>query len=137
MAGTFIVFLVGLKDNIIGIAWQKKLIAEILASLILIVLGNLRFTSLYGFAGFHEIPMWASIIFTLFIFVGIINAFNFIDGIDGLASGIGIMASFIMGWWMYGIGAHGMAIMAWSDFVFRSHSFGRHHTSDIHYLQNR
>lgn len=114
IASTFIVFLVGQKDDIIGISWRNKLIIEILASLILIVLGNFRFTTLFGLFGIHEIPMWTSIAISLIVFVGIINSFNLIDGIDGLASGTGIMTSFIMGIWMYGIGEHGMAVLAWA-----------------------
>ncbi|MFA6126219.1 MAG: MraY family glycosyltransferase [Bacteroidales bacterium] len=114
IASTFVLFLVGQKDDILGISWKKKLMAEICASLILIVLGNIRFTSLFGLAGIHEIPPIASLILTLVIFVGIINAFNLIDGIDGLASGTGIVASFLMGSWMYGIGEHGMAVIAWA-----------------------
>jgi UDP-GlcNAc:undecaprenyl-phosphate/decaprenyl-phosphate GlcNAc-1-phosphate transferase len=114
IAATVILFFVGQKDDIMGISWRNKLIAEILASLIVIVLGNFRLTSLYGFFNLHEIPMWASFPLTLFVFVGIINAFNLIDGIDGLASGIGIMTSFILGIWMYGIGEQGMAILSWA-----------------------
>jgi UDP-GlcNAc:undecaprenyl-phosphate/decaprenyl-phosphate GlcNAc-1-phosphate transferase len=113
-ASTFILFLVGQKDDIVGLVWQKKLLAEVIASLILIVLGNLRFTTLHGLFGVHDIPMWLSVLITLIIFVGIINAFNLIDGIDGLAAGTGIMTSFLMGVWMYGIGAYGMAILAWA-----------------------
>jgi len=114
IAATFILFITGQKDDIIGLAWYKKLLAEILASLILIVLGDMRFTSLYGLFGIHEIPVCLSFTLTLFIFIAIINAFNLIDGIDGLASGTGILTSFIMGAWMYGLGAHGMAVMAWA-----------------------
>lgn len=114
IAATFILFFIGQKDDIIGISWTKKLVAEILSSLILIVLGNLRFTTLFGLGGIHEISIWASVVITLVVFVGIINAFNLIDGIDGLASGTGIMTSFFMGSWMYGIGEHGMAVLAWS-----------------------
>lgn len=114
VAAIFILFLIGQKDDIIGISPIKKLFAEILAALILIVLGNFRFTTLFGLGGIHEIPVWASLILSLIVYVGIINAFNLIDGIDGLASGTGIMASFAMGSWMYGIGEHGMAVLAWS-----------------------
>ena len=114
IAAIFILFLVGQIDDIICISWQKKLIAQILSSLILIVMGNFRFTTLFGLAGIHAIPVWASAAITLFVFVAIINAFNLIDGIDGLASGTGIMSSFLMGILLYGIGAHGMAIVAWS-----------------------
>ena len=114
LSATFILFLIGQKDDIIGISWSKKLLAEILAALIIIELGNLRFTSLQGFAGFYELPLWLSIVISIIVFVGIINAFNLIDGIDGLASGTGILVSFILGCWMFAINEHGMAIMAWS-----------------------
>jgi len=114
IAAAFILFLVGQKDDIIGMSWQKKLIAEIIASLILIVFGNFRFASLFGLGGIHEIPFWISAVISVIVFVGLINAFNLIDGIDGLASGIGIMASFIMGGWMYLIDIKGMAVLAWS-----------------------
>jgi UDP-N-acetylmuramyl pentapeptide phosphotransferase/UDP-N-acetylglucosamine-1-phosphate transferase len=114
IAATFILFLVGQKDDIVGISWEKKLIAQILAALILIVLANFRFTCWFGMAGIHDIPDFVSLFFSLIVFVGIINAFNLIDGIDGLASGTAIMASFVMGCWMYGIGEHGMAVLAWS-----------------------
>jgi UDP-N-acetylmuramyl pentapeptide phosphotransferase/UDP-N-acetylglucosamine-1-phosphate transferase len=77
-------------------------------------MGNFHFTTLFGLGGIHEIPMWVSFVITLIVFVGIINAFNLIDGIDGLASGTGIMTSFIMGIWMFGNGAHGMFVVAWS-----------------------
>jgi UDP-GlcNAc:undecaprenyl-phosphate GlcNAc-1-phosphate transferase len=114
IAAAFILFLVGQTDDIIGMSWQKKLIAEILASLILIVPGHQRFTTLFGLGGIHEIPTLVSSVITLIVFVGLINAFNLIDGIDGLASGTGILASFIMGGWMYLIGVQGMAVLAWS-----------------------
>ncbi len=114
IAATFILFLVGQKDDIVGLSWQKRLTAEVAASLILIVMGNYRFTTLFGLFGLHEIPMWLSFVITLIVFVGIINAFNLIDGIDGLASGTGILTSFLMGVWLYGIGWYAMAIVAWS-----------------------
>jgi UDP-N-acetylmuramyl pentapeptide phosphotransferase/UDP-N-acetylglucosamine-1-phosphate transferase len=114
IASTFILFLVGQKDDIMGLSWQKKLAAEIAASLIMMVLGNIRLTTLSGLFGIHEIGIWPSFVLTLFVFLTIINAFNLIDGIDGLASGVGMLSSFIMGCWMYGIGAHGMAVLAWS-----------------------
>lgn len=114
IAAAFILFLVGQKDDIIGMSWQKKLIAEVIAAMILIIAGNFRFTTLFGLGGIHEIPVVVSYGITLIIFVGLINAFNLIDGIDGLASGTGIMSSFLMGGWMYLIGVQGMAVLAWS-----------------------
>jgi len=107
-------YFIGQIDDILGITWKTKLIAEVAASLILIIFGDFRFTTLFGFAGIHAIPFWASVILTLIIFIGIINAFNLIDGIDGLASGTGLLTSFVMGIWLFGLGYYGMAILAWS-----------------------
>ena len=62
-----------------------------------IVGGYIAFTGYYidsfhGFLGIHEISLWVGIPLTLVAGVGIINAINMIDGIDGYSSGHGIMA---------------------------------------------
>ena len=46
----------------------------------------------YGVLGIHEISLWVGIPLSLVIGVGIINAINMIDGVDGYSSGYGIMA---------------------------------------------
>lgn len=96
-----ILFFVGLKDDILIIAPFKKLTGQVCASLIVIILGDLRFTSLHGFLGINHISYIYSIILTLFVFIVIINGFNLIDGIDGLASGVGIVTSITFGIWFF------------------------------------
>lgn len=49
--------------------------------------------SFYGFLGIHEISLWVGIPLSLVAGVGVINAINMIDGVDGYSSGYGIMAS--------------------------------------------
>ena len=49
-----------------------------------------RITDLHGFFGITEIPYIVSMLLTTFVLIVIINGFNLIDGIDGLASGVGI-----------------------------------------------
>lgn len=90
---SFLMFLMGLKDDMIGLSAGKKLIGQLFVSLYLIVLCNLRFTNLHGIFGLNEISYGLSLIVTLVIIIGLINAFNLIDGIDGLASGIGTVIS--------------------------------------------
>jgi UDP-N-acetylmuramyl pentapeptide phosphotransferase/UDP-N-acetylglucosamine-1-phosphate transferase len=107
-----VIFFIGIKDDILIIAPDKKLIGEIVASLIIILLGNIRFSSLHGFLGIHEIPYILSVLLTCFVFIVIINGFNLIDGIDGLASGIGIILSAFFGVWFYLIGNFEYAILA-------------------------
>ncbi len=107
-----IIFFIGIKDDILIIAPDKKLIGEIFAALVIIILGNIRFTSLHGFLGVHEIPYFASILLTCFVFIVIINGFNLIDGIDGLASGIGGVISLFFGVWFYLVGNYNYAILS-------------------------
>ena len=61
---------------------------ELMAAFFLIVLGGFRFTYLHGFLGIYEINYLTSFIITLIIMIGIVNAMNLIDGIDGLAAGL-------------------------------------------------
>jgi len=99
IAAIIIMFFVGLKDDILNISAKKKLCLQILAALILILLGNFRFTNLHGILGIYEINYAASLIFSCFTIIVLINAFNLIDGIDGLASGIAMLTSATFGVW--------------------------------------
>lgn len=99
MAGSIIIFFIGIKDDILSISPLKKLGGQVTASLIIIILGDIRFTHLHGFLDITFIPYWPSVVLTLFVLILIINCFNLIDGIDGLASGIGIVASLSFGVW--------------------------------------
>jgi UDP-N-acetylmuramyl pentapeptide phosphotransferase/UDP-N-acetylglucosamine-1-phosphate transferase len=114
LAALVILFFVGQKDDIIGISWQKKFIAQLASACILVFFGDFRFASLHGFAGIHELPFWVSAIISIFLFILIINAFNLIDGIDGLASGTGILISGIFGVWLHLTDHAGLAVVAWS-----------------------
>jgi len=89
--GLTILFIVGLKDDIVGLSPLAKLIAQILA--IAFVLANESFVieSLNGFLNIYEIPHYLYLIIAGFLMLTIINSYNLIDGIDGLASIIGIV----------------------------------------------
>lgn len=97
LAGMIIMFFIGIKDDILIISARKKLMAQMLCAFIITVPGNIRFTDLHGIIGLNEIHYTFSIIISFIFIVAIINAFNLIDGIDGLASAIGILASVILG----------------------------------------
>lgn len=99
IVGLIILFFVGIKDDMLNISARKKLIAEIFAIAVVAVLGDIRITSFNGFLGIGEISYVASILFTIFVFVVIINGFNLIDGIDGLAAGVGMLTISTFGAW--------------------------------------
>ncbi|MGV6830172.1 MAG: MraY family glycosyltransferase [bacterium] len=91
-----ILFFTGLKDDLIEIKPISKLFGQVIAALAVIFITDLRVTSFYGFLGIEQISYFASVIVTVFVFIAVINAFNLIDGVDGLAAGIGITTSAIL-----------------------------------------
>jgi UDP-GlcNAc:undecaprenyl-phosphate/decaprenyl-phosphate GlcNAc-1-phosphate transferase len=99
LGGIIVLFFTGLKDDILIIDPKKKLLGQILAASIIVILGNIRITSFYHTLGIGEISYILSVFFTLFLVVVLINGFNLIDGVDGLASGTGIITSLAFGIW--------------------------------------
>jgi len=97
LVSVFIVFIVGLIDDLRQITAFKKLIGQIIATLILIFFGDLQIESMHGVLGVYDLPFWASLPFTIFVVIVITNGFNLIDGIDGLAGGIGLISSLSFG----------------------------------------
>lgn len=111
IAAIVLMFFVGLKDDLLVISVRKKLIIQIWAGLILTILGNIRITDFHGILGVHELPYILSVVISIFIIVVITNAFNLIDGIDGLASGLAILAASVMGIWFFTNGCNQLAII--------------------------
>jgi len=102
MAGLVILFFVGVKDDIIGMSTSKKLVAHIAVGFILVAMGGIKLTSMHGVLGIDVIfPEYAQLLISIFVYVVIVNAINLIDGVDGLASGIGLIASITFGFWFY------------------------------------
>src|ERR1035437_4371756 len=97
LLAALILFLMGLKDDTIGLSAKKKLLGQIIVALYLVIISNFRFTNLHGLFGINEINYISSLILTTIAIVGLINAFNLIDGIDGLAAGIGTLISAVYG----------------------------------------
>jgi UDP-GlcNAc:undecaprenyl-phosphate GlcNAc-1-phosphate transferase len=84
LVGSLFIFLVGLIDDIFHIRPQLKLIGQILASCILLAFG----------INFGIIPLrWVVLPLSIFWIVGITNAFNLLDNMDGLSCGIAVISS--------------------------------------------
>ncbi|MEP7361852.1 MAG: MraY family glycosyltransferase [Acidobacteriota bacterium] len=83
-----IVFLTGLLDDVIGLAPWQKLAGQLLAGVGAYASG-VRISSLAG----HHVADWLSLPLTLVWLVMCANAFNLIDGLDGLAAGMGFFAT--------------------------------------------
>ena len=91
IAAITIVFIIGLKDDLVVTSPRDKLTMETIAIIFLLVSNSMHVKTLNGFLGIYELPELLEYCGIIFILLTIINAFNFIDGIDGLASTIAIV----------------------------------------------
>lgn len=97
LAAFFVIFLVGVIDDLFCLKAWKKILGQLLATAMLTFKGGLLISSLHGFLGLHELSYAASIGVSFFTILLLINAFNLIDGVDGLAGSLGLAASLFFG----------------------------------------
>lgn len=90
-SGLILMYIMGLMDDLIGLGYKRKFVVQILGGLMLWLAG-VGINSLGGLFGITDIPYMVSLPLTLLFVVYITNAVNLIDGIDGLASGLGTLA---------------------------------------------
>jgi len=114
LVSILIVFIVGLIDDLRQITAFKKLIGQIIATLIVIFFGDLQIDSMHGVLGVYDLPIWISTLFTIFVVIVITNGFNLIDGVDGLAGGVGVIATSCFGFVSVMIGQNDMALIAFT-----------------------
>ncbi|WP_169815731.1 MraY family glycosyltransferase [Pseudotamlana agarivorans] len=96
-AALTLIFIIGFKDDLSVSTPRARILMEIIAILIILFNINFHIESFEGFLGFYDAPQLILEILHIFIALTIINAFNLIDGIDGLASCIGISIFSILG----------------------------------------
>ena len=92
-----IMLYVGTMDDILSLSPKMRFIIEILVVLLLIYCNDYSINDFHGLWGIHRIPEWIAVPLTVFACVGIINAINLIDGVNGLSSGYCITACSIFG----------------------------------------
>src|SRR5579864_2171998 len=85
LTACIILFAMGLKDDLSGVNSRTKFFIQFIAALILVIMGDIRLTSMYGVFGIGSLPYWPSVTLTVLTIILIVNAFNLIDGIDSLA----------------------------------------------------
>ncbi len=91
LGGTAVIVLVGVIDDSRGMRGRQKLLGQIVAAGILVATG-LKIDSIALFGNTYHLGIMAAP-FTMFWLLGAINAFNLIDGVDGLASSVGLIIS--------------------------------------------
>jgi len=96
-AAALVIFFLGLKDDLVVLSASKKFIGQMVAASILIHLGQLRLDSMYGLFGIEKLDEGFSLALTYLTIIVVINSFNLIDGIDGLAASLGVLTMVIFG----------------------------------------
>lgn len=97
IAGLFVIFVLGLIDDIFILKAWKKALGQLAVAAMLTIKGNLLVTNLHGFLGIYSLSHVESVYISFFTIILLINAFNLLDGVDGLAASIGLIACLFFG----------------------------------------
>ncbi|MDB5287608.1 MAG: undecaprenyl-phosphate alpha-N-acetylglucosaminyl 1-phosphate transferase [Mucilaginibacter sp.] len=85
LTATIILFIVGIKDDLSGVNSSTKFFIQFIVATMLVALGGIRLSSMYGIFDIYDLPYILSAVLSILFIVLIVNSFNLIDGIDGLA----------------------------------------------------
>ena len=102
----------GTMDDILDLSPVLRFLIEIGTVLLLIFVGGYTLNDFHGLWGLNQIPQGVAIPLTVFVAVGIINAINLIDGVDGLSAGYCILTSLLFGVVFWYVGDRTMGMLA-------------------------
>lgn len=91
LVGSIVLLVVGVVDDKINVDSKLKLVIQI-ALAYFVIKSGIKIESFFGVFGINELPIGVQHVLTLIVVVGVINAFNLLDGIDGLAAGVAIIS---------------------------------------------
>ncbi|MDD7914966.1 MraY family glycosyltransferase [Polaribacter ponticola] len=97
LGATTLLFFLGLMDDLIELKAKQKILGQIVAVVAIIVMTGVRIENLYGLFGINELYYSVSIALTVFMYILFINAYNLIDGVDGLAGSYAITITSFFG----------------------------------------
>ncbi len=113
-AAALVIFFLGLKDDLVVLSASKKFVGQVVAASIIIHLGGIKLDSMHGLFGFEQLPEAFGLALTYLTIIVVINSFNLIDGIDGLATSLGILTMLIFGTYFFMVGLQAYALLAYS-----------------------
>ena len=112
ISAMLVMLYIGTIDDILDLTPTIRFAIEILIVAWIIYVNNASINSLWGLWGAYSIPEWVAWPLTIFAAVGIINAINLIDGVNGLSSGFCFMASALFATTFYLTGNIVMTVLA-------------------------
>lgn len=113
-AAAMVIFFLGLKDDLLILSATKKFIGQIIAASILIHLGHIRLDSMFGLFGIEQMPEEFGLALSYLTIIVVINSFNLIDGIDGLAASLGILTMSVFGAYFFAVDMEAYSLLAFA-----------------------
>ncbi|MBI5237004.1 MAG: undecaprenyl/decaprenyl-phosphate alpha-N-acetylglucosaminyl 1-phosphate transferase [Deltaproteobacteria bacterium] len=112
-AGALVIF--GLLDDMKGLGYKAKFAGQVFAALVAVFYGGVRINSLGTLLpGAAPLPEWFAISLSIVAVVGVTNAINLADGLDGLAGGISLLGFCCIGYLAYLVGNNVVIILSLS-----------------------
>lgn len=113
IAGLIMIFFIGLADDLIEVNFRTKFFVQFICAAILMFAG-IAISNMQGLFFLYTIPVAVSVILSILFVILTVNAYNLIDGVNGLCSGLGLIAlSAYSGWYIY-VGNYVYAMLALS-----------------------
>jgi UDP-GlcNAc:undecaprenyl-phosphate/decaprenyl-phosphate GlcNAc-1-phosphate transferase len=94
-------FVLGLSDDLVHLKPIVKILGQLIAGSLAFFLVDIKIHSFSGFMIEGELDLWASYALTIMTMIIITNAYNLIDGIDGLAGAVAALITAFLGSWFY------------------------------------
>lgn len=112
-AGVLVLF--GLVDDLKGLGHKAKFTGQIVAALVAVFYGGVRIDSLGTLLpDWLQLPEWFAISLSVVAVVGVTNAINLADGLDGLAGGISLLSFCVIGYLAYLVGSNSVVLLSLS-----------------------
>ncbi|MDA8095091.1 MAG: MraY family glycosyltransferase [Betaproteobacteria bacterium] len=109
--GTAIILMFGVWDDRKNLDYRLKFLGQLIAILIVVLYGGVAIHSV-PFMESSRLPPYASIPLTVFSLVGITNAINLADGLDGLAGGTTLLSLMAVAALAYIVDAYALMVVA-------------------------
>ena len=119
-ASLVILLYLGVMDDIVVMRAYKKLFAQIVVTALMVIGSDVRIRNFFGLFGIYELNYFFSVAISIFTFIILINAFNLIDGIDGLAGGYSIICSALFGISYFRLGEYNYPLVVLSAVIIGS-----------------
>lgn len=119
-ASLIILLYIGVMDDIVVMRAYKKLFVQIIVTLLMVVGSDVRIRSFFGLFAIYELNYYVSVLVSMFTFIVLINAFNLIDGIDGLAGSYSLISSALFGISYFRLGEYNYPLVVLSGVIIGS-----------------